>query len=164
MVSLFWVCEFVFLWFWLESLFFIQAIFLGFSFLLLFFLLLHCIVLLEQSVCSFFTFFFEIRLIATLFLVLGWGCLSEWVQAGIYLSRLLTLEDGTDRLSGKIGKELPLLAAQKPRRAQFWCMFKQVKQRVRPEEMRIQNVAIVLPGPSVTVVTIRGKLRSYKPL
>jgi len=32
MVSLFWVYEFVFLWFWLESLFFIQAIFLGFRF------------------------------------------------------------------------------------------------------------------------------------
>jgi NADH:ubiquinone oxidoreductase subunit 4 (subunit M) len=53
----------------------------------------------------------ESRLITTLFLALGWGCLSERVQAGIYLSRLLTLEDGTDSLSRKVGNELPLLAA-----------------------------------------------------
>ena len=62
------------------------------------------------SLLSFYIFF-EIRLITTLFPVLGWGCLSERVQAGIYLSRLLTLDDGTDRLSRKVGKELPLLAA-----------------------------------------------------
>jgi NADH-ubiquinone oxidoreductase chain 4 len=62
------------------------------------------------SLLSFYVLF-ETRLITTMFLVLGWGCLSERVQAGIYLSRLLTLEDGNDSLSRKVGKELPLLAA-----------------------------------------------------
>jgi len=32
-----------------------------------------------------FIYFFESRLIPTLFLILGWGYQPEWVQAGIYL-------------------------------------------------------------------------------
>ena len=35
------------------------------------------------------------------------------------LLRFFTPEDGTDRLSRNVGKELPLLAAQQPRRAQL---------------------------------------------
>jgi hypothetical protein len=45
-----------FLWFWLDSLFFVLVIFLVFFFLLLFFLLLCCIVLSEELVCFHFTF------------------------------------------------------------------------------------------------------------
>jgi len=50
---------------------------------LLLFLLLYCIVLLEELVYFLFIYFFESRLIPTLFLILGWG--YQRVQAGIYL-------------------------------------------------------------------------------
>jgi len=57
----------------------------GFFFLLLLFILLCCIVLLEELVYFLFIYFFESRLILTLFLILGWGYQPERVQAGIYL-------------------------------------------------------------------------------
>jgi len=60
MVLLSLVCEFVFLWFWLESLFSVWVIFLDFFCLLLFFLLLCCIVLLEELVYFLFIFFLKV--------------------------------------------------------------------------------------------------------
>jgi len=52
---------------------------------LLLFLLLYCIVLLEELVYFLFIYFFESRLIPTLFLILGCGYQPERVQAGNYL-------------------------------------------------------------------------------
>ena len=67
-----------------ESIFHLDY-FSGFFFLLLLFWLLYCIVLLEELLCSLFIYFFESRLIRTLFLILGWGYQPERVQAAIYL-------------------------------------------------------------------------------
>ena len=39
----------------------------------------------------------------------------------------LNLDDGTDIWSQNVGKELPLLAAQQPRRAQFWGTVSDVR-------------------------------------
>jgi NADH-ubiquinone oxidoreductase chain 4 len=69
--------------------------FLGFFFLLLLFLLFCCIVHLKELVCFPFIYFFESRLIPTLFLILGWGYQPERVQAGIYL--LFIIFSGTLR-------------------------------------------------------------------
>jgi len=60
--------------------------FSGFFFVCYYFLLLlYCIVLLEELVYFLFIYFFESRLIPTLFLILSWGYQPERVQAGIYL-------------------------------------------------------------------------------
>jgi NADH-ubiquinone oxidoreductase chain 4 len=85
MVLFFLACGFVFLWFWPESLCFVWGIFLGFFSLLLLLLLFCYIVLLEESVYFLFIYFFESRLIPTLFLILGWGYQPGRVQAGVYL-------------------------------------------------------------------------------
>jgi NADH-ubiquinone oxidoreductase chain 4 len=52
---------------------------------LLLLLLSFYIVLLEELVYYLSIYFFESRLIPTLFLILGWGYQPERVQAGIYL-------------------------------------------------------------------------------
>jgi len=57
----------------------------GFLFLLLLLLQLCYIVPLEELVYSHFIYFFESRLIPTLFLILCWGYQPERVQGGIYL-------------------------------------------------------------------------------
>ena len=68
-----------------ESLFSVWVIFLGFFFLFVLFLLLCCIVPLEELVYFLVILFLESRFFPTLFLILGWGYQSERVQTGIYL-------------------------------------------------------------------------------
>jgi NADH-ubiquinone oxidoreductase chain 4 len=67
-----------------ESIFRLDYFSVFFKFLMLLFLL-YCIVLLEELVCFLFIYFFDSRLIPTLFLILGSGYQHERVQAGIYL-------------------------------------------------------------------------------
>ena len=74
-----------FLWFWPESLFFVWVIFLDFLCLFLLFLLLYCIVPLEDLVYFLFVSFFESRLTTNLFFILGWCYQPEQVQAGNHL-------------------------------------------------------------------------------
>ena len=83
--SFFLVCAFAFLRFWPESLFSVWVIFLVFFLLLLLFLLLCCIVPLKELVYLLFIYFFENRLVPTLFLILCCGYQPERVKAGVYL-------------------------------------------------------------------------------
>jgi NADH-ubiquinone oxidoreductase chain 4 len=84
MTLFFLVCKFTFLWFRPESLFSVWVIFLGFFDLLLLFLLLYCIVPLEEFVYFHFIYF-ESRFIPSLFSIFGWGFQPERIQTGIYL-------------------------------------------------------------------------------
>ena len=73
--------------------------------------------------------------------VIPYRCFGTTYRSYLQRSRIqesLTLEDGTDRLCRNIGKEIPVDAASKPRRAQFssslefaWITFTFVMQEIK---------------------------------